>query len=317
MSGSPNLPKVRLRKDLRRALHAGQPWLYRDALTIPSELGDGNVVLVVGKDQRPLGRGFFSAAGPIAVRMLTTDKNDAIPALVRERLESALTLRQELLASGETTAFRWVHGEGDRLPGLHVDVYGTHASLLFDGPGARAFYLAERLPEVLLSVGNSLGLTGVLERGRRDASVAHEPKLLAGTAPQGEIEVREHGLIFVVDLVHGQKGGLFLDQRENRARVRDIARGRRVLNLFGYTGGFSLYAALGGATRTTTVDSAGAAIETARRNFARNSELLGKGASGAELVADDVFSFLERASADEKRYDLVISDPPSFAANER
>ncbi|HEX6276730.1 MAG TPA: class I SAM-dependent methyltransferase, partial [Polyangiaceae bacterium] len=234
------LPKVKLKKDLRRALHRGQPWIYRDALAAAPGAGDGEVVLVVGKDARPIGRGFFSLVGPIAVRMLTTDKNDDVAALVRARLEQALAARRELYASKETTAFRWVHGEGDRLPGLHVDVYGATASTFFDGAGARAFYVGLGLPALLVELGGELALSAVLERPRRDDAARADTIALVGSLPAGEIEVLEHGLAFGVDLVHGQKGGLFLDQRDNRARVRALARGRRVLNLFGYTGGFSL-----------------------------------------------------------------------------
>jgi 23S rRNA (cytosine1962-C5)-methyltransferase len=312
-----SLPKAKLRKDLRRALHAGQPWIYRDALAAMPGAREGEVVLVLGKDGRPLGRGFFDAHGAIAIRMLTTERGDEIPELVRARLEGALAARRELFESGKTTAFRWVHGEGDRLPGLHVDVYGAHASVFFDGSGPRAFYVGFDLPALLVEVGSGLGLSTVLERARRDGAERSEARVLLGPAPAGELEVLENGLTFGVDLLHGQKGGLFLDQRENRARVRALAKGRRVLNLFGYTGGFSLYAALGGATRTTTVDVSRAAIDAARENFARNAGLLGEAAGAADFVAMDAFAFLEAARARGDRYELVISDPPSFAPNER
>ena len=311
------LPKVRLRKDLRKALHAGTPWLYRDAVGELREaaLADGAVVLVVGKDGRPLGRGFFTSSGPIAVRMLTTDRNDDIPGLVEKRLEQALEQRRSLFSTGETTAFRWVHGEGDRLPGLHVDVYGRYASIFFDGAGSRAFYLGSNVAGLLLGAASSLDLVAVLERPRRTGGASAKTTALVGRLPDGEVQVLEHGLAFGVDLEHGQKGGLFLDQRDNRARVRELARGRSVLNLFGYTGGFSLHAALGGATRTTTVDSAPTAIDTAKRNFERNAERLGD--APAEFVVADAFEFLEEARARGKRWELVISDPPSFAPNER
>jgi 23S rRNA (cytosine1962-C5)-methyltransferase len=310
----PRLPKVTLRKDLRRALHAGAPWLFRDAVDSPRELADGAVVLVAGKDGRPLGRGFFAASGPIAVRMLTTDRGESLPELLDARLEQALLARGALIRSGETTAFRWVHGEGDRLPGLHVDVYDKYASLHFDGPGPRAFYLAHALPERLLERGASLRLQALLERGKRGGG---EPSVaLAGVLPEGDVDVVEQGLVFRVDLVRGQKGGLFLDQRDNRALVREMSREKRVLNLFGYTGGFSLHAARGGARHTTTVDNAPRAIEAARTNFELNAGLLGTRASDEFLVAD-VFAFLEEAGARRKRWDLVVSDPPSFAPSER
>jgi len=167
----------------------------------------------------------------------------------------------------------------------------------FDGAGARAFYgdLA-----ALLRAEPRLGVKRVIDREMR--SGAEEP-----------LEVRENGLIFGVDLAHGQKGGLFLDQRENRAEVGSRAHGRRVLNLFGYTGGFSLYAAAGGATRTDTVDQARPAIAAARHNFERNGFSVAEDRAGFHAV--DAFDFLERARRDGVRYDLVISDPPSFAKN--
>src|SRR5207247_8512608 len=124
-----------------------------------------------------------------------------------------------------------------------------------------------------------------------------------------EREVRENGIRFLVDLARGQKGGLFLDQRENRAEVGRRARGKSVLNLFGYTGGFSLYAAAGGATGTDTVDAAAPAPAAARRNFQRNG--LDLGAAG--FHAADAFEFLEEAARKRRRWDVVISDPPSFA----
>jgi 23S rRNA (cytosine1962-C5)-methyltransferase len=134
-----------------------------------------------------------------------------------------------------------------------------------------------------------------------------------GVPPEGEMEIREHGLRFGVDLLRGQKGGLFLDQRENRALVRTLAEGRRVLNLFGYTGGFSIYAAAGGARETVTVDVAAPAIAAARRNFERN----GLPIERARFAAEDAFAFLAGAAAAGERFDLVVSDPPSFAPNRR
>jgi 23S rRNA (cytosine1962-C5)-methyltransferase len=200
------------------------------------------------------------------------------------------------------------------LPGVHADVYGAAISIRFDGSGARAFYL-ERLglPAVMVAAARERGIavTSVIERGQRgEGEVA---RALAGDLPGSEIEVRENGLRFGVDLARGQKGGLFLDQRDNRALVGTLARGRRVLNLFGYTGGFSIYAAAGGAAHTTTVDVAREAIHAARRNFERNRLPL----ESAELHAADAFTFLERAIGDRISYDLVISDPPSFASSRR
>lgn len=318
--------RVTLAKNLARAVRGGHPWIYRDALRPPPiPLSDGALVEVAARDGRPLGRGFWTASTPIAVRMLSLDPRDDIDALTAGRLQSALRRRLEFIDRTDTNTFRWVHGEADAIPGVHLDVYHRYASVRFDGPGARAFY--GRLPAEVMEVGRVLQLEALLERVPRrgrsgvatSAAGLHErtesdgAQVLIGRAPEGEIEVRENGLRFGVDLLHGQKGGLFLDQRDNRQRVGAMARGRRVLNLFGYTGGFSVYAAAGGATATTTVDSAKAAIASAAENFRRND----LPSSPAELVAGDAFAFLAAAAASGRRWDLVISDPPSFAPSRR
>jgi 23S rRNA (cytosine1962-C5)-methyltransferase len=297
-----NTVPVTLRKPLEGSLRAGHPWLYRDALVEkagPAPLGDGTVVLVRGRDKRPLGRGFWDATSPIAVRMLTTTAGPTLRALVQGRLGETLADRLARLDGTQTDAFRWVHGEADRLPGIHVDLYGDVAAVRFDGDGARAFY-ADLPADLLAAAEGRIALRTVIDRQSR--------RLLAGV-PAATSQVRENGLRFAVDLEHGQKGGLFLDQRENRAEIGRRARGKRVLNLFGYTGGFSVYAAAGGARATDTVDVAAPAIAAARQNFQLNQLDL----ASAGLHAQDAFEFLAGARAAGTTWDIVISDPPSFA----
>jgi len=327
--------RVALKKNLARAVRSGHPWIYRDALRPGPPLPDGALVLVTTGDGRPLGRGFWTATTPIAVRMLTTDPGAEIGSLVPARLVAALDRRLAVLDLGQTNAFRWVHGEADLLPGLHLDVYGAHGSLRFDGSGARAFY--RDLPAAIVTAAARIPMTTLVERrvGRRSARRTGAAgsdvgvndgtgdddgddggdvrSALVGQPPTGAIEIRENGLLFEVDLSLGQKGGLFLDQRDNRQRVRERSEGRRVLNLFGYTGGFSVYAAAGGAESTTTVDSAAGAISAARRNFDRNH----LPTTAAAFVVGDAFAYLAAAAAAKMtpRWDLVISDPPSFAPN--
>jgi 23S rRNA (cytosine1962-C5)-methyltransferase len=316
------LPRVVLRKNLGRAIRRGHPWIYRDAVTAPDGLADGALVFVVDADRKAIARGFWDARSPIAVRVVATadeaeEVGADVDAAVDARLGAALARRLAFIDRAQTDTFRWVHGEADRLPGIHVDLYGPAAVVRADGAGARAFY--RDLPARLAAAARARGvaLTAVVERGQRDDQRDEGGAGASwGVLPAGELDVRENGVRFGVDLAHGQKGGLFLDQRDNRALVRQLASGRRVLNLFGYTGGFSIYAALGGAVETTTVDVAAPAIEAARRNFTRNG-LDGAGAAPARLVAEDAFAFLERAAAQGTRWDLVISDPPSFAPNER
>ena len=317
------LPRVELRKRLERAISGGHPWLYRDALAAAPRLPDGAVVRVTSRSGRALAIGFWDARSPIAVRVIGGADGAAaptdLPAVVEERIASALARRLAVLDGGETDAFRWLHGEGDRVPGVHVDLYGAAASLRYDGDGARAFYGACALPERLVAAAANAGieLRTIVERlrarGGGAAAAEERSAVVLGAAPPPEIEIRENGLRFGVDLMRGQKGGLFLDQRDNRARVRTLAPGRRVLNLFGYTGGFSVYAAAGGARATVTVDAAAPAIAAARRNFERNR----LATDDDRFVAGDAFDFLERAGRARERFDLVISDPPSFVPNRR
>ncbi|MEX1194120.1 MAG: class I SAM-dependent rRNA methyltransferase [Dehalococcoidia bacterium] len=291
---------VVLRKDLARSIRRGHPWIYRDALVAPDSLTDGALVEVRTRDGRALARGFWDARSPIAVRVLESGgpghRFADVEALVAERLEAALDRRLERLDLAQTNAFRWVHGEGDLLPGVHVDVYDDAAVLRFDGEGARAFYspIEARLRD---AAGPRLAIQQVVDR------------TAGGAGGVAERVVLENGLRFVVDLAHGQKGGLFLDQRENRQRVAERARGKSVLNLFGYTGGFSIHAATAGALRTDTVDMAKPAIDAARRNFALND----LPTEHAGFHASDVFEFLAAAIERGDKWDIVVSDPPSFA----
>ena len=292
---------VFLKRNLARSVRRGHPWVYRDSVAGGGELRDGAPVELHTRDGRPLARGFWDASSPIAVRVLESGgpgHRFAEPdTLIVQRLSTALERRLERLDLTRTNAFRWVHGEGDLLPGIHVDVYAAVAVVRFDGGGARAFY--EPLESCLrLAADGRLPLDAVIDRDDRQDS-----------AGQSEREVLEDGLRFSVDLAHGQKGGLFLDQRENRQLVAELARGKSVLNLFGYTGGFSVHAAANGARRTDTVDLARPAIEAARRNFALNR--LSDADAGFHAV--DAFAFLAAAVERGDQWDIVVSDPPSFA----
>lgn len=291
---------VTLAKNLARALRDGHPWVFRDAVDGAPEIEDGAVVELRARDGRPLATGFWDARSAIAVRVLGPGRLADPGAEVDARLAAALGKRLERLDRARTSAFRWVHGEADRLPGIHVDLYDDVAVVRFDGDGAVGFYrgLGPRLAEAA----KPLELREVMDRtGLR----------MFGRGAPSRFEVRENGLRFEVSPGVGGKGGLFLDQRENREEIERRAAGKSVLNLFGYTGAFALYAARGRARSTDTVDSARPAISAARRNF----ELNGIASKMAGFHAADVFEFLEEAAGVGRRWDLVVSDPPSFAPN--
>ncbi len=292
---------VVLKKNLARSIRQGHPWIYRDALDVRVIPATGDLVEIHTRDGRPIARGFWDERSPIAVRVLESGgpgyRFADMESLVAERIQAALDRRLERLDLSKTNAFRWLHGEGDLLPGVHVDLYADTAVVRFDGDGARAFYDPFE-PRLRLAAKSRLPIRAVLDRSSRKAGVKKD-----------ERKVRENGVRFVVDLVHGQKGGLFIDQRENRVRVAGRAQGKSILNLFGYTGGFAVHAAVAGARSTDTVDIARPVIETAWRNFQLNDLPMDR----AKFHTLDVFAFLTAAIQRGARWDIVISDPPSFA----
>ncbi len=304
-SAAPSEPgTLRLTKALERVVHEGHPWVYADALE--GEATPGASATLLDRRGQWLARG-IAEAGAIGLRVWTTDRRETLDAaLVRARLQTAASLRERVIGAG-TSAYRLVNGEGDRLPGVVVDVYDADrrfAVVRFDGSVASAPFVRDTLSTFV----RELGVDTLLHKhGRKGES---RVDVVFGRAPEGVIVVREHEMRLVVDLRRGQKTGLFLDHRESRLRVRGVARGLRVLNLYAYTGGFSIAAGLGGAAHVTTVDVAPAAVALAVEGWALNG--LDPAAHRAQTA--DVPTFL---AEDRGRYDLVVADPPSFAPNER
>ena len=305
MTYPPPVPTVVVPDRLTSHVAAGHPWLYADAVRAVSGARTGELVTLLGQGRRPIGQALYDADSPIALRVLTTRRGEAAgPELWRRRIEEALALRRGTLDLRTTDAYRLLHGEGDRLPGVVVDHYAGFLVLKLDTPAWLPHL--EDLQDTLMDVVRPRGIYFKGISGEREAAA---PRTLTGEEPPEHIAVREHGMRLLVDIRRGQKTGLFLDQRENRALVRQVARGRRVLNLFSYTGGFSLAAALGGATHVTSVDLAKGAVEGARHNFVAND--LDPAAHG--FVAADAFDHLAACAASKELFDLVIVDPPSFA----
>src|SRR5438552_2464531 len=236
---------VTLRKNLRRTLSRGHPWVYRDALDHPPHLADGTLVELRTGDRRAAGVGYWDGRSSIAVRMLSPGSLSDAEATLRERLRASLRLRLDRLDLRRTNAFRWVHGEADRLPGIHVDLYDDVAVVRFDGAGARAFYVD--LGASLAQTASPLPLRSAIDRqtGAR----------LFGGSPPNTLVVLENGLRFEASPGVGGKGGLFLDQRENRERVEGLASGGPVLELVGRAGGFSVSDATAGARPADTVET--------------------------------------------------------------
>lgn len=300
--------EVTISRGAADAVRRGHPWVYREQLARPpkgAKTGD-EVALVEGGES--FARGLFDADSALAVRVWTHGAALS-PALFETRATRALSKRDALFDES-TTAHRWIHGEGDRMPAIVVDRYADVAVLRLDGDA-----IATRLDAIVAAVWPLARARGVrsLVLRKTDKTDADKTSLLEGAEVTGERVVTERGVRFVVDVLRGQKTGAFLDQRDNRARVGAMARGKRVLNLFSYAGGFSLHATLGGATHVTSVDIAANAHATAQASFRASHVDPSKHA----FVTSDAYVFLENAKRRGERWDLIISDPPSFAPSEK
>ena len=308
---------LRLNRDLARTIKRGHPWVYADALRdLPRASSGTPAVLLDNKKGQPVAIGFYDPASPLAFRVCdATGLSKLDDRWAERRLREALTLRASLFdeqTTGEqprfkqTTGYRLLNGEGDGTPGLVVDVYESAAVMKLDGAGPCGFWNASEIANWLAE---ALSLNCVYERRKERGT---EGRVLVGSIPQQPVSFVEHGLKFTADLVKGQKTGFFLDQRENRHTIRHLARGRSVLNLFAYTGGFSVAAGCGGATQVTTVDLAKPAIDAAVDHWRLNA----LPESLHEPLAADAFVFLEEAARERRRWDIVVIDPPSFAPNQ-
>jgi 23S rRNA (cytosine1962-C5)-methyltransferase len=289
----------------------GHPWIWQDA--VAGGFGGaqpGEEVQVVATDGTPVGRGLADPRSPIVIRMWARDRRPVDSRLLRERVEQAFALRKLALLGTETDAYRLVHGEGDRMPGLVVDRYAGVAVIRLDGEGAAA--RVADFAETLWPHLESMGIESLALRSQEQGKT-NRLERLKGSEPPETVKVVEHGVPVLVDLAHGQKTGAFLDQRDNRRYFGALAAGRRVLNLYSYAGGFSVRAALGGAKHVTSVDLAAGAHATAQANF----RLAGLDPREHDFVVADVPRYLEAARSRGQHWDLIVSDPPSFAPSER
>lgn len=291
------LATLTLTPDLERALRSGHPWIYRDRLP-RHDLRVGAWVRVEAGSA--VAFGLYDDEGAIGVRLFSWD---APPddAWWKAAVARSVRARDPLAAAGHT-AYRLIHGEGDGLPALIADRYGRFAVIQ-----PHAASLEPHLPLVARTLLREARLKGVVVRRPGGLEV------LAGEAPPPEETVTENGLRFLANVREGQKTGLFLDHREHRATVRELAREARVLNLFAYAGGFSVHALDGGAREVWSVDVAEAALRDAERNVALND----LPASRHRVVQEDVFAALPRWAEEHEAFELVVLDPPSLARRKR
>lgn len=307
------LPVLQLRRGKEESLDRFHPWVFSGALVNMPQNGDGSgieegdLVAVAASDGRIIGTGHFQA-GSIAVRMLSFDANEIIDGeFYATRIADAFRMRRALgLPDSNTNAYRLVHGEGDFLPGLVIDVYGNTAVLQAHSPG---MHFARNTIAGCLTEMDGLAIRNVYYKSETTlpykARLDPQNQYLAGH-DDGNIAI-ENGLRFNIDWLRGQKTGFFVDQRDNRSLLRKLSKGRRVLNMFCYTGGFSVYALAGGAVKVDSVDSSAKAMALTDANVSLNFPQCTQHTS----YARDAFKFLDDMEAN--AYDLIVLDPPAFA----
>ncbi|SDG98613.1 23S rRNA (cytosine1962-C5)-methyltransferase [Prevotella communis] len=298
------MKQVYLKRGKEESLLRFHPWVFSGAIHhLDDGIEEGDVVRVVSEKGVFIAVGHYQQ-GSISVRVLTFNDVEIDDAFWHSRIQSALNMRQDigLANSSNTNAFRLVHGEGDLLPGLIIDVYDKTAVMQAHSIGMHMsrHAIAKALAEVM--------------KGRIENIYYKSETTLPFMEPENGFLLGnsddniaiENGLRFYVDWLRGQKTGFFVDQRENRALLEKYAKGKRVLNMFCYTGGFSFYAMRGGAQLIHSVDSSAKAIELTRRNV----ELNFPGDPRHEAFCEDAFKYLDSSS---HTYDLIILDPPAFA----
>lgn len=306
------MKKVILYKGKEKSLLRFHPWVFSGAVAkVDKNIQNGDIVEVCDNSGNFLAIGHFHD-NSIAVRVFSFEPVEPNYGFWKEKVQKALAFRQSigLINNPETTMFRLVNGEGDGLPGLIIDIYDGNAVMQFHSYGM--FLLKDTFVQILRelfpdikSIYNKSGLT------LTDAEdIKAEDELLYGEI--SKIIGRENGIGFNIDVQGGQKTGFFLDQRDSRKMVGELAKGHRVLNMFCYSGGFSAYALRGGAEHVDSVDISRKAIELTDANIA----LLGEDAVRRHSsYCEDVFKFLENMP--DHAYDLIVLDPPAFAKHHR
>lgn len=294
-----------LKKGREKFVHLRHPWIFSGAIqSFPTPFDNGSVYPFYSAEKQLLGYAYFNRENSLCGRVVSFGEQ-APEDGIEENILVAWEARQALYKAHETSCYRWIHAEGDFLPGLVVDRYGNYLVLQIGTLGM------EKLKPLIINELNKFHpWKGIYEKSnsgsRAEESLAIQETLLQGNLPE-LIEIQEYGIKFLVNVKKGQKSGLFLDQKQMRQKVGSFASGKKVLNSFCYTGGFSLFAACHGALEVTSVDISEEAIALCKKNFLLNQQLL----ENHHFLCADVFHFLSAKEA--LPYDIVILDPPAFA----
>ena len=306
--------RLRVSQKAESILRSGHPWLFSDSIREQNRTGNaGDLAVIYDRKDRFLGLGLFDPEGPIRVRMLHVGKPQKLDRTWwQQHLATTLDRRRDLFDS-QTNGYRLCNGENDNWPGLVLDRYDSTLVL-------KIYTTAwiPRLEEVVGIIREQVPCERIILRLSRNiqdkASPFTEGQIVHGTPLLEPVIFMESGIHFEVDVIRGQKTGFFLDQRDNRRLVESLSHGRRVLNAFSFSGGFSLYAARGGAASVTDLDISPHALTAANRNFELNLDDPAISRCHHETTKADAFDWLDEAPS--ASFDLIILDPPSLAKRE-
>lgn len=314
-----NRVAVRVTRDAGRQIRGGHPWVFASSVTsVRPEGSAGDLAVIFDERRRFMAIGLYDPASPIRVRVLHQGRPTPIDdSFWQTRLRAALVRRSSLEAGAReadpaTDAYRWVHGENDGLPGLVLDRYGPVVVV-------KVYSVAwtPHLGALVEAIDALVSPQAVVLRSSRNVGDLHggyDGQVISGELHGGAVRFFENGLGFEADVRRGHKTGHFLDQRDNRMRVRQLSAGARVLDVYACTGGFSVNAAAGGARLVHRVDTSAPALAAARRNMELNSQVRAVRACGSEDTVGDAFEVMTALAASSRRFDMVIVDPPSFTS---
>lgn len=296
-----SFPKVILKSGKEKSIQRRHPWIFSGAVYgVSREINDGEMVDVVDSKNNHLGTGYFSDKGSIVVRILTYGDETFSDNFWKEKLQSAWYLRTQILDFEVTNAFRVIHGEGDGISGLIIDYYDKNWVIQAHSTGV--FLQMDKIAEAIKSNFPEYCETIYCKSSGTLPNTGTDYFLFGNKV---EVVAKENNIMFSVNWVEGQKTGFFLDQRENRKLLGEFSKGKKVLNTFCYTGGFSIYAMSAGAELVTSVDISQKAVDLAASNMELNFPN-----ANHKAVADDVFNFMKE---NHQIYDIIVLDPPAFA----
>lgn len=291
-----------------RSLMRHHPWIFAGAIAkVQGKPASGATVTVMSDSGKFIGRAAFSPNSQIRARLWSWDEHEPIDhAFFKRKVSMAIEHRRRWIKN--TTAIRLIFGEADGLPGLVVDQYEDTLVVQFLSAGVE--FWKEALIDILKQ---QTGCARIYERSDaavRDREGLPQSKgLIWGDQPEGPITATENGIRYIIDVLEGHKTGFYIDQRDNRGLVAELSKGKRVLNMFSYTGGFSLAALKGGAVEVTSVDSSGSALDLAKQQ----AQLNGFDESKAQWVDADAFDTLRQYRTEGRKFDVIVLDPPKFA----